>query len=163
MRRQASQIRKLYSPRASAHAGSAKKKSLKTTFVQPSCTYNVPASTLRHHIYGIIKNGVVEILVMDATSGPQTALSENAEAQLLKYIARCRRLASTVDKDHVLQKAAELEKIEAEAQGQKPKWPEGMVADKGVQVTDRGCHAVLPRCRPGQAAEPDPRGHHRFF
>jgi hypothetical protein len=58
---------------------------------------------LRHHINGIKKDGVVKKLVMGATSGPKTALSENAEAQLLEYIAGCRRLASTVDKDHVLQ------------------------------------------------------------
>jgi hypothetical protein len=89
-----------------------------------------PPSTLRHHINGLTKDGVIKKFVMVATSGPKTALSENAEAQLLDYIARCRRLASTLDKDHVLQKAAELEKIEAEAQGRRPKWPEGMATDK---------------------------------
>jgi hypothetical protein len=94
------------------------------------CTFCVPASTLRDHISGFQRDGVQRILHLGATSGPATVLSVRSEARLVEFIALSRRLCNSVDKTHILQKAAEVEAIEARAQNREPKWPGGSASEK---------------------------------
>jgi hypothetical protein len=48
----------------------------------------------------------------------------------VEFIALSRRLSNRVDKTHILQKAAEVEAIDARAQNRYPKWPGGPASEK---------------------------------
>jgi hypothetical protein len=83
---------------------------------------------LRDHISGARWGS--EDPTSGAASGPATVLSVRSEARLVEFIALSRRLSNRVDKTHILQKAAEVEAIDARAQNRYPKWPGGPASEK---------------------------------
>jgi hypothetical protein len=130
--------RKFYSPLAFASAVSAAKKPGRASLLNISSTFGVTASTLRNHISGFQRDGIQRILHLGATSGPATVLSVRSEARLVELIALSRRLCNTVDKTHILQKAAEVEATEARAQNRELSGREDQLQRSGGLGSRRG-------------------------
>ena len=57
-------------------------------------------------------------------------MSKEAEQLLLEFIVPSRDRCNTLDKQFVLQKAAQLERTEAKARGADPRWPDGKASEK---------------------------------
>ena len=141
--------RKLYSPSALKSAITSAKKKKKPRCQALEQKYGVPRSTLSQYIVGRSENGVVRELHLGAKSGPATALSAETEQKLLCYVQLCRRLCNALDKKYILQRAAQLEKIEAKAQKREPKWPDGIASDKWWRGYKKRHGNVLRSCQVG--------------